>query len=307
MTDIGYLLPTREAVMDGRPATAPLLALAEGAEQLGYRSVWVGDSILAKPRHEPLTTLAAVAARTSTVSLGTAVLLPALRNPIVLAHLVATVDLLSEGRLVLGVGMAAGSPANRAEFAAIDIPFEQRGQRMVENIDLCRSLWTGEPVSQSSGVYPVESAQLLPRPQQPSGPPIWAAGSGPLGIRRAAELYDGWFPIGADRNAFVSGVAQVTELAEAADRPRPTIAMYLTVSLDDDQNRADTRLEEFLGGYYSAPGAVIRAAQATVSGPLDAVREGVAAWADAGADHIVLRFAGDHERHLEALASIAAD
>lgn len=82
---IGYLLPTREAVMQGRPETGPLLALAERAEALGYDAVWVGDSLLARPRHDPLTLLAAVAARTRKVLVGTAVFLPALRNPVVLA------------------------------------------------------------------------------------------------------------------------------------------------------------------------------------------------------------------------------
>src|SRR3954470_11438275 len=74
---IGYLLPTRERVMEGRPEAASLLALAERAEGLGYDSIWVGDSILARPRHEPLTLLSAVAARTKRAELGTAVLLPA--------------------------------------------------------------------------------------------------------------------------------------------------------------------------------------------------------------------------------------
>jgi alkanesulfonate monooxygenase SsuD/methylene tetrahydromethanopterin reductase-like flavin-dependent oxidoreductase (luciferase family) len=104
---IGYLLPTRERVMEGQPETGPLLALAERAEGLGFDSVWVGDSLLARPRHDPLTLLAAVAARTRKVHLGTAVFLPALRNPVVLAHQLATLDQISEGRLVL----ASGSPA----------------------------------------------------------------------------------------------------------------------------------------------------------------------------------------------------
>src|SRR6266852_8823939 len=82
---IGYLLPTREQIMEGRPEAAPLLSLAERAEGLGYDSVWVGDSLLARPRHEPLTLLAGVAGRVPRVALGTAVLLPALRNPVVLA------------------------------------------------------------------------------------------------------------------------------------------------------------------------------------------------------------------------------
>jgi alkanesulfonate monooxygenase SsuD/methylene tetrahydromethanopterin reductase-like flavin-dependent oxidoreductase (luciferase family) len=89
---IGYLLPTRERVMEGRPQTGPLLDLAVRAEGLGFDSVWVGDSLLARPRHDPLTLLAAVAARTKKVQLGTAVFLPALRNPVVLAHQLATLD-----------------------------------------------------------------------------------------------------------------------------------------------------------------------------------------------------------------------
>ena len=254
MTDVGYLLPTREAVMAGRPATAPLLALAEWAEALGYRSIWVGDSILARPRHEPLTLLVAVAARTTTATLGTAVLLPSLRHPVVLAHLVATVDLVSEGRLVLGVGMAGDTPATRGEFDTTGTPFAARGRRMVETLDLCRALWTGEPVSRQDGLFPVESALLLPKPYREGGPTIWAAGGGPISRRRAAERYDGWFPIGADQKAFADGVADVTGLAAAAGRPRPMVAMYLTVSVDD---------------------------------------------------HLVLRFVGDHERHLELLVELA--
>ena len=83
---IGYLLPTRERVMAGQPHAAPLLELAERAERLGFDSVWAGDSLLARPRHEPLTLLAAVASRVHRVDIGTAVLLPALRNPVLLAH-----------------------------------------------------------------------------------------------------------------------------------------------------------------------------------------------------------------------------
>src|SRR5215469_11856179 len=114
---IGYLLPTREQIMEGRPGAAPLLELAAQAESLGYDSVWVGDSLLARPRHEPLTLLAGVAGRVKRVHLGTAVLLPALRNPVLLAHQVATLDQVSEGRLILGVGFAADVPNIRAEYA----------------------------------------------------------------------------------------------------------------------------------------------------------------------------------------------
>src|SRR5207302_6154136 len=100
---IGYLLPTRERIMAGQPQASSLLELAERAERLGFDSVWAGDSLLARPRHEPLTLLAAVASRVRRVDVGTAVLLPALRNPVLLAHQVATLDQVAEGRLILGL------------------------------------------------------------------------------------------------------------------------------------------------------------------------------------------------------------
>src|SRR5438046_6018191 len=144
---IGYLLPTREQVMQGRPEAALLLALAERAEGLGYDSIWVGDSILARPRHEPLTLLSAVATRTRKAELGTAVLLPALRTPVVLAHGIATLDQISAGRFILGVGIASDVPNIRAEFVACGVPFEKRVGRMIEGLHVARDLGTGKPVS----------------------------------------------------------------------------------------------------------------------------------------------------------------
>ena len=144
---LGYLLPTRERIMSREPHTGPMLELAERAERLGWDSVWIGDSLLARPRHEPLTLLAAVAARVPRVALGTAVLLPTLRNPVLLAHQVATLDRIAEGRLILGVGIARDVPDIRAEFTAAGVAFEKRVGRLLEGLRLCRELWTGKPVS----------------------------------------------------------------------------------------------------------------------------------------------------------------
>src|SRR6516162_10905960 len=159
---IGYLLPTRERIMEGRPQTGPLLDLAARAEGLGFDSVWVGDSLLARPQHDPLTLLAAVAARTKKVQLGTAVFLPALRNPVVLAHQLATLDQISEGRLVLGAGIASDVANIRAEFVAAGVPFEGRVGRMMEGLRLARALWTGKPVDWD-GRWRVESGVLGPK------------------------------------------------------------------------------------------------------------------------------------------------
>ena len=188
---IGYLLPTRERVMEGRPETGPLLVLAERAEALGYDSIWVGDSITARPRHEPLTLLSAVAARIRKPELGTAVLLPALRNPVVLAHGIATLDQISEGRFILGVGIASDVPNIRAEFTACGVPFEKRVGRMLEGLRLCRELWGGQPVDWN-GRWVMEQAVLGPTPHRPGGPPIWIGAVAEPAVRRAGRIGDGY-------------------------------------------------------------------------------------------------------------------
>src|ERR1700733_5456056 len=183
---IGYLLPTREHAMEGRPEAAPLLALAEHAEALGYASVWVGDSLLARPRHEPLTLLAGVAGRVKRVQLGTAVLLPALRNPVLLAHQVATLDQVSEGRFILGVGIARDVPNIRAEFAACGVPFEKRVGRMMEGLRLCRALWRGDGVDWD-GRWDVRGGTLAPTPHRGGGPPIWVGGNTAASLERVGK------------------------------------------------------------------------------------------------------------------------
>src|SRR5262245_3275336 len=190
---LGYLLPTREQVMVGHSEAQALIALASRAAALGYDSIWVGDTLLARPRHDPLTLLAAVAARLPKVALGTAVLLPALRNPVLLAQQVATLDQIAEGRLILGVGIASDVPNVRAEFAAAGVPFEKRVGRMLEAVGLCRALWTGQPVDWD-GRWRLQGGVLAPSPHRRGGPPIWLAGAQPASLKRVAEHFDGWLP-----------------------------------------------------------------------------------------------------------------
>src|ERR1043166_4365025 len=153
-TRLGHLLPTREKIMAGGPAAAPLLDLAARAERLGFDAIWIGDSLFARPRHAPLTLMTAIAARLKRVEVGPAVLLPVL-----LAHQVATLDQVAEGRVILGVGIAAEVPNIRAEFAAAGVPFEKRVGRMMEGLRLMRALWTGKRVDWD-GRWKVEGAVL---------------------------------------------------------------------------------------------------------------------------------------------------
>ena len=302
---LGYLLPTREAIMEGRPETAPLLKLAEQAASLGFASLWVGDSLTARPRHEPLTLLAAVSGRTPGLTIGTAVLLPMLRNPVILAHQVATLDRISEGNLILGVGFAADLPNIRAEFAAAGVPFEHRIGRMMEGLRLCKALWAGQPVDWE-GRWQTAQAVVAPTPARPGGPLLWIGGNLPASLDRAGKYFDGWFPSAPDAPEFAAGLLRIHEVARDSGRAPASIsgAMYLTASLDDDAAKAEDRLNHFLERYYGQPAPVMRRRQACYAGPAGGLPAWLDAYAQAGAGHLVLRFAGDHERHLKAVARL---
>jgi alkanesulfonate monooxygenase SsuD/methylene tetrahydromethanopterin reductase-like flavin-dependent oxidoreductase (luciferase family) len=305
-TAVGYLLPTRERVMSGEPQTGPLLELAGRAEALGFASLWAGDSLLARPRHDPLTLLAAVAARTTRALVGTAILMPVLRNPVVLAQQVATIDQISGGRFVLGVGIGADNPAVRKEFIAAGVPFEDRLGRTLEGLRLCRALWSGEPVTWD-GRWRLDGQVLGPLPARPGGPPIWMATMVDAGFQRTGRLFDGWLPIGPDDDVLYRARLEAVETSAAASGRAGAVtgALYLTISLHDDPAEAERRLEDYLGRYYApAPVALMRKVQACYAGPAEGLGAWLGRFAAAGARHLVLRFAGDHERHLEAVARL---
>jgi probable F420-dependent oxidoreductase len=291
--EFGVLIPTREVVMSGRPQTAPLLAMAERAEAAGFDSVWIGDSITARPRHEPLTLMAAIAARTRRVRLGTGVLLPALRPPVVLAHVVGTLDRIAEGRVILGVGIAADMPAIRREFAAVGVPFERRVGRFLETLEICRALWSRDHVSFKGTHFTLDDVTMEPKPPRAGGPPIWIGGSGPTALREAAR-FDAWFPTGPSVEFFAEQFPRVQSAARAAGRSPDDVlgAAYLTLALDPDPAKAEARMNQFLETYYAAPAKVIKARQAGYAGSLEGGVEWIQRWIDAGARHIALRFAG---------------
>jgi alkanesulfonate monooxygenase SsuD/methylene tetrahydromethanopterin reductase-like flavin-dependent oxidoreductase (luciferase family) len=305
---IGYLLPTRERVMEGRPETEPLLELAARAESLGFDSIWVGDSLLARPRHDPLTLLAAVAARTRQAALGTAVFLPALRNPVVLAHQLATLDQISEGRLVVGAGIASDLPNIHAEFAAAGVPFEGRVGRMMEGLRLARALWTGKPVDWQ-GRWPVQGGVLGPTPYRAGGPPIWMAGSVRPALERAARHFDGWFANEADLGRWKQQWIEVQQILREAGRDvgQFVAAIYTTLAIDEDPSRANQRIDAFLENYYGQPAAAMRRRQACFAGPREGAAEFLQGFVATGATHVIVRLVGDPDRQLEAVAGFRAE
>jgi probable F420-dependent oxidoreductase len=289
----GLLLPTREIVMNQEvPNFRGILELAERAEALGFDSVWVGDSVLARPRFEALTTLAAIAGRTQRVQLGTAVLLPMLRHPVVLANEVASLDHVANGRLILGLGIGGNSPAIAREFAACGIAIGRRVGLFEESVTLMRRLWAEPEVSFQGRYFQLQAVRLGLRPLQKPGVPLWLAGSADNALRRVLRLADGWLPISSSPQAFSADWQRLQVLGQEAGRNAGDLhrCLYTTLNVNSDGAQAERELRAFIENYYGIPYEV----QATRNGLCAGSAEHCIAWLKAfiaaGVQTIVVRF-----------------
>ena len=197
---------------DARPDRelyAEAIALAEEAERLGFDSVWTSEHHFGDDAYMPslLVLMAAIAARTARVEIGSGVLLAPLYPPLRLAEDAATVDLLSGGRLALGLGLG-WLPW---QFDAFAIPFAERVHRTIEAIRVCRQAW-GPGLVEGTGVA------VTPKPARPGGPPIWLGAEAEPAVRRAARLADGWMANAPDRDAFREQVGWLRAELGAAGR-----------------------------------------------------------------------------------------
>ena len=294
-TSFGYLLPTREVVMaPGDPDFASMIDLAETAEGHGFDSVWCGDSVLARPRLEALSTLAAIAGRTQRVKLGTAVFLPALRNPVILANEVANLDIISKGRVILGVGIASKTPSVEKEFTACGVSFRHRVSIFEECITLMRRLWTEPQVTFNGRHFQLDGISLGLRPVQQGGGPIWMAASAEKPQRRMLKIGDGWFPNSTSPKAFTEGWQQIEALAKESgdDAGRLHKALYTTLNINEDKAQADKEMKEFIEGYYGMPFETMSRTQSVFTGNVQDAVNWLKGFIDAGAQTLVIRFGG---------------
>ncbi len=289
--------------MRGEHSARELVNAGKFAADLGYDSLWVGDSLTARPRHDPLTLLAGLATAVDRVELGTAVLLPALRNPVVLAHQLATLDQLSEGRLIVGAGIAADIPPVQAEFRAAGVAFEKRVGTFMEGFRLMRTLWSGKPVDWN-GRWTLQDQALAPKPYRVGGPPIWIGTGSEPGLKRTAKHFDGWFPLGPDLQTFSARRARL--LQHRGSKPITT-AVYATIAVMADAVAADQAIDNYLQEYYGVPAAAMRKVQACCGGSLDTVVAFLRQYALAGADHLVLRIVGDHPSTLTTIQQVRSE
>ena len=197
---------------EGREA---FLQYVDTAEELGWDSVWFSDRIVgAAWRMDPIAGMAIVTGRTEKLKFGTGVLLMSMRSPVTAARELATIDLLSNGRLVLGVGVGQESPA---EYEAMGVRKRDRGRRLDEAIVLMRRLWTEERVTYESEFVKLTDAAIGVRPKQ-ANVPIWIGSRSEAGLRRTGRLGDGWLPTQMTPEEVAAGIARIQEYAAEAGR-----------------------------------------------------------------------------------------
>ncbi|SFK14320.1 MULTISPECIES: LLM class flavin-dependent oxidoreductase [Amycolatopsis] len=293
--EFGLLLPSGSAQVPSRA----IVDTAVTAERLGFDSVWAGDSMV-RARLEPLTLLSAVAQATERVRLGTAVLIPAHRHPVQAAITLSSLDVLSGGRLVVGVG--AGFPGfSEQEFNLVGVRFKTRFSHLDDTVTLWRQLWTGRPARFDGKVLHYDWLPEVPRPVQPGGPPVWLGGITPAALRRTGQLYDGWLPYPPDPADYAKGLATIREGGRDV-----TPALFATVYLDDDAERGTRALDEYCRAVYARPLDFVGRIQAMLTGPDLATQ--LARFAEAGAGHVLLRIAavdpGTYAGQLEMAAEL---
>jgi probable F420-dependent oxidoreductase len=221
------------------------LRVARAAEQAGLESLWTGEHVVLPdpqvppspsapevPFLDPAVSLAYVAAATEKIRLGTGIIILPQRNPLVLAKELASVDVLSRGRLIFGLGIGYLEP----EFRALGIPFEQKGARSEDYLAAILALWTQPKPAHRGKFTSFEGIQAMPRPVQRPHPPIVIGGMTPAALRRAVRLGDGWYGFALDvaTTARVLGglAAAATELGRPAGKGRLEISITPREQLD---------------------------------------------------------------------------
>ncbi|GBD13186.1 F420-dependent glucose-6-phosphate dehydrogenase [bacterium HR24] len=269
------------------PWAGPDLSLVEKLESLGYDSVWTSEHMFFYgPTMDAFTVLAAYAARTRRLLLGTAVTLLPLRPAAVVAKEATSVDILSGGRLVLGVGVGGEYPK---EFVACGVPVQERGARANEAIRILKRLWREDNVTYEGRFWRLEGVTLQPKPVQPGGPPIWVAGRSEAAMRRAGRLGDGYVPYLFSPERFRDGWSKVRQYAREAGRDPDAIvpALYQFIAPADSYEEGKAAAVADLSRRYNQPFENIVDRYVVMGTPQDCIRR-LEQFVEAGVRHFQL-------------------
>jgi probable F420-dependent oxidoreductase len=278
------------------PLTKPenVVNFAKKCEAMGCHSMWTIDRI-AYDNLEPLTVLAAAAGATQKIRLGTSVLLGNLRHASHAAKIVSTLDFISNGRVTLGLGF--GSREN--DYRAAEIPFEHRGSRAVEQVQLMKRLWTEDNVTFKGKFYNVENLTVGPKPIQKPHPPIWTGGSAEVALKRAGSWADGFICGSSAIPEFPSTWEKIASYAKAAGRdPNKISKAGLTfMAIDEDQSKAVKTVEDYVMRYYGRLRADV--ANTSLVGAPAAIAERIGAFLSRGLDTLIIGVADPDPRQLD--------
>lgn len=270
------------------PSLESLSEYAVAAEQLGFSSLWAWDHLFLGSRRgfpffEALTTLGLLAARTSTIRLGTGVLVLPIREPAVLAKVTSTLQIASGGRLSLGV--AAGW--YEREFQATAIPFKERGRIFERNLDILYRLWEESDVSGEYDGRVFKHVRMLPRPQP--RPQVLIGGYVDRVLHRAATKSDGWLTYFYTADSFRTSWAKIEGFAEQAGRDPAQLANVAQVPLciGASYEEATRRVFAYLGDYFDMPEWSESSAESSVRGTPEQCAEQIDAYLSAGVQHLV--------------------
>lgn len=273
--------------------------LAQKIEAAGFDSIWAGDHIsFYIPIMESLTLLTYVAAVTERVRVCTGVYLVPLRNPTTSAKVISTLDVLSKGRVTLGVGVGGEFPP---EFEASGVPVEERGPRTDEGIEIMRKLFAEDGVEFHGKHFDFGPVSLNPKPVQPGGPPIIVGGRKGPTFRRAGQLGDGYISHMCSAEQFAENMASIRAQATKAGRkevPFEPMSFLFTV-LDDDYEAAHKRAATLLQMIYNRPFEDAARKYCLLGKPEDCLEQ-LQTFARAGSRHFVFSMLSDADEFIEA-------
>jgi len=276
--------------------------VAQRAEALGFRDLWVTENALDHVySFDPMVILTYAAAVTTTIRVGVSVAVLPVHHPVRVAHQVATLDYVSYGRAILGVGL--GREHHLTQF---HVPVEHRVRRFREGVELIKALWTESKVSYRGGIFQLDGATMSLKPVQKPHPPIWLGGGHPDALRRAVAIADAWMGAGGSSRAdFARHVPLLKAELEKAGRDPTTfpISKRVFLSVHDRPDVARAEMERWFSTAYHNPEGPDTTG---VHGSPEHVRERLEDLVRLGATHLLLNPVCRYAEQLEALASVVA-
>jgi len=272
----------------------------------GFDSFWCADHVsFPEPILDPLLQLAQVAILNPRITVGTAIYLLPLRHPTPVAKQIASLDVLTGGRFVFGVGVGGEFPN---EYAGCGVPVGERGARMTEAVGAMRKLWSGDAVSHRGRFFAFDDLRLQPPPVQPGGPPIWAGGRSDAALRRAGRMLDGWIGYLVTPDRWRRSMDMVRAAAAEAGRDMAgfTPAVLIYVRIDDDADRALADAAGIMGARYAMDFREAARRYVAYGSPAN-VAAHLRGFRDAGVRHLVVELIGTPEERDRQSARFGAE